>query len=122
MLFESFHFVIQVLLKQFLDEVIIDLTMRGTVTQGRVGLASFFSLLINESSFKTCTLYLLGLSVSSNKICLSMKHVHVTNVQKKVQNLTFSTAQYLQALVKLLSVSEKENSTLPLRQQTEKSV
>lgn len=51
-----------------------------------------------------------------------MKHVHVTNVQKKVQNLTFSTAQYLQALVKLLSVSEKENSTLPVRQQTEKSV
>lgn len=60
--------------------------------------------------------------MSSNKICLNMKHVHVTNVQKKVQNLTFSTAQYLQALVKLLSVSEKENSTLPVRQQTEKSV
>lgn len=64
--------------------------------------------------------------MSSNTICLSMKHVHVTNMQKKYKIgkgvNTFSTAQYLQALIKLLSVSEKENSTLPLRQQTEKSV
>lgn len=55
-----------------------------------------------------------------------MKHVHVTNMQKKYKIgkgvNTFSTVQYLQALIKLLSVSEKENSTLPLRQQTEKSV